>query len=56
MPRSTVEAETLKALPNNTHLAFVEVVDDLAAQSLFALPLCLGWVMEEFPQWPFLPL
>lgn len=56
MPHVTAETEELKSLPNDTHLAFVEVVDDLAAQSLFPLPLCLGWVVEKFPQRPFLPL
>lgn len=56
MPCITAEAEGLKDLPNDTYLAFVEVVDDLAAQSLLPLPLCLRWVVEEFPQWPFLPL
>lgn len=49
MPHITAEDEGLKALPNTTYLAFVEVVDDLAAQSLFPLPLCLGWVVKEFP-------
>lgn len=51
-----VEPKELNSLPNDTYLAFVEVVDDLAAQSLFPLPLCLGWVVEEFPKWPFFPL
>lgn len=56
MPRITADAEELKGLPNDTYLAFVEVVDDLAAQSLFPLPLCLGWVVQKFPQRPLLPL
>lgn len=56
MPCIIAEPEELNGLPNDTYLAFVEVVDDLAAQSLFPLPLCLGWVVEEFPKWPFLPL
>lgn len=56
MPCITAEAERLKGLPNDAYLAFVEVVNDLPAQSLLPLPLCLRWVVEEFPQWPVLPL
>lgn len=42
--------------PKLPTLAFVEVVDDLAAQPLFPLPLRLGWVVEELPKGPLLPL
>lgn len=56
MSHIIAEPKKPNGLPNDTYLAFVEVVDDLAAQSLFPLPLCLGWVVEEFPKWPLLPL
>lgn len=56
VPRSPVGAEALEVSPGDTHLAFVEVVDDLAAQPLFPLPLRLGWVVEELPKGPLLPL
>ena len=38
------------------HLPLVEVVEDLAAEVLLALPLALGGVVEEVPERPVLPL
>lgn len=45
MSQATAEAERLKVLLSDTYFAFVEVVDDLSTQSLFPLPLSLGWVV-----------
>lgn len=45
MSHSTAEVEGLKVLLSDNYLAFVEVVDDLPTQSLFPLPLRLGWVV-----------
>lgn len=45
-----------RRLARRPYLAFVEVVEDLATQPLFPLPLGLRRVVEEFPQGPLLPL
>jgi hypothetical protein len=49
--RCLVAQQKLKGerLAYYTYLAFVEVVNDLPAQSLFPLPLCLRWVVQELP-------
>lgn len=39
----------------STCLALVEVVQDLAAEALLALPLALRWVVQELPQGTLLP-
>lgn len=39
-----------------SYLALVEVVDDLAAEILFAMPLALSWVVQKLPQGSILPL
>lgn len=40
----------------STCLALVEVVQNLAAQVLLALPLALTGIVEEVPEGPVLPL